>query len=304
MIIRLALDIRKLINLVYIFIKELFSISTLRKILLHFIALMLYILFSVGLASLLIFIIRLTTIKTIFHTVELDMAVSNLDIYSFVTFVSRDRLDCESYLPLRACDFIKNNAQYVDFNMDQLLYEITLEATVLNSNIRKNFYYDIDMITPDTYRNIKFQGMMVPVSAGITHWLYNRFISEEEIYKTKNMIVDFRFDKRPRAAILALKNIKDDTFIKDIKIHIDIKTNFLMKTLKKYEFLFFSLIFCVILWICGLIYCISFWIAVVLQIFTFCEHVKVKYKKKLKESKRRKILPRIVTVYFPIIKDV
>lgn len=304
MIIKLVLDLRNLTNFLYLFTRETLTISTFRKIVIHVLVFVIYSLFIIGVAGALIVMLQQSTIGKVFHTVELDTIVSNKNIYSFVAFRSNKDLECELYMPQSTCEFVKTRAQYVDFNLTNNLYEITVEATVISSGLKKNFYYDLDTLSPDPIKSTKLQGMMIPVSSGIFNWLYRRFISEEEVFSSRTMIVDFRFDNSPRVGILAFKEIKDETFIKNIRVHLDIKSNFLMKILHRYQIIVLFWLFAGIVWLMTAVYFLVLAIVIALQFLHFCEFVKTKQRKTYKRDQRERVIPRFVSVFFPIAKSI
>ena len=104
--------------------------------------------------------------------------------------------------------------------------------------------------------------------------------------------------------MVALKNIKDETFIKEIRVQVDVKTNFLMRTLKNYQFLAFSSLFWLVFGSVMAFYAIIFTAVVIIQILNFISYVKVKHWKIIKTRHRKRTIPRIVSVWFPITKDV
>lgn len=304
MIIKLLIDLKHLTSFIYLLIKETLSMTTFRKIFLHIVALFIYSIFAFILTTLLILLIKSATIGNIFHRVDLDMQVSNSNIYSFITFLPKEDIECEKYMPTSTCDFVKDNAQYVNFNMRHLVYEMLIEVIVVNSGVRKNFYYDLDLLSPDPSRQKKLQGMIIPPSRGLFSWFYKQFINEEEIFTSKPLTIDFRFDKRPRMAVISLKELKDETFVKDVRIHIDVKTNFLMKFLKNHEFIASAILFTGLVCELMVFYLLVFWIVVVIQLVNFYDYVRTKHRKTEKQKQRKTVIPRIFSVLFPITKRI
>ena len=127
--------------------------------------------------------------------------------------------------------------------------------------------YGVELVMPSSKDNFYFEGFMMPVREGFLVRIYNYFFSEGNLYQTQPITYDNRVNHKPIFIRLTFKLLKSRTFIKDLYLVINNKTNFLISLIQKYFFIIAFFTNLITLGILNIIY------LVLISIYLFYEGV-------------------------------
>ena len=172
------------------------------------------------------------------------------ELSTFFSFNKEVNQECLIYFKEKKC--LKNNffSKSLDFNFGKKLYEIEFDIDLDFVDKPENFVYYLKFFfsKKNQENNIEIEDFVILQKKNYFLKIFHDFFfGKNEKVLSKKILIDLRH-KEKLYGILKLKMLKNQTFIKDIIIRVNEKTNFFVHFYNNYKyFIFFCLfIFCLV----------------------------------------------------------
>ena len=284
--ISIFINIKKLTQFLSMIIDNVLSIKTLKEIvknIILFLSLNFFFIFTT------IYICRISNTLILgdkFQSFSLSFISEKKTLNSLISFDKFSTLKCKNNHKTKLCLKWEKNEQIVDLTLKKDIFEIQFETKLLFVDKIQSFVYDFNLYNYLDKTKNNHSGFMMLKKEKFYKKNIMDFFDEDYSFLSKKFVIDFRNYNRPSFANLRLKMIKDQTFIKDLIIHINQRTNVLVRFYYDYQkyILFFSFLFLMSFF--NFIYLSTISLIYFFKIATFLENIN--FNKEEEENKIEK----------------
>ena len=192
-----------------------------------------------------------------------------------ISFEKFSKLECENKHSSQLCSKYKNNEQILNLSLKKDIYEIQFETKLLFTDKIQNFVYDFNLYDFTQKKKINNSGFMIEKNEKFYKQNIINYFEKDFSFTSKKFVLDFRNYNRPSFGNLKLKMIKDQTFIKDLIIHVNRRCNFLVKFYYEYRSFILIIGFFVLLGVLNFFYFLLFFIIYFFRIANFLESINL-----------------------------